>query len=64
MSRNASLELTRQRLDRCAQLQTRPGWHGAYHRGHRRCVRAVKFTEANLRNDRTRPERRRKARAA
>jgi hypothetical protein len=54
--------LTRQQKSRCALLLTRPGWHGAYHTGHRKCVTAAKRTEAARRNELTPHERRRQAR--
>ena len=54
-----------QRLARnCAQLTTRPGWHGEYHTGHRKCIAAAKRAEARRRDEKTRPERRRAARRA
>lgn len=48
-------DLTKQQAHRCAQLLTRPGWHGKYHTGHLRCVKALKRYEANERNGATTP---------
>lgn len=56
--------LTKQQPQRCAQLLTRPGWHGSYHTGHRKCIAAAKRAEARQRDEKTQPERRRAARAA
>ena len=50
--------LTKQQLQRCAQLLTRPGWHGEYHTGHRKCIAAAKRAEARSRDEKTLPERR------
>jgi hypothetical protein len=55
---------TKQMPRNCGQLLTRPGWHGEYHTGHRKCVAAAKRAEAEARDEKTRPERHRAARAA
>ena len=62
--RTSTEGLTTQHRQTCALLLTRPGWHGEYHPGHRKCVRAVKRREAMKRDEKTRLERRRWVRLA